>query len=61
MKGLYSIKQIAQATGYTSENIRRLEKIGIVKPVRDTSGRRLFCFEDIGKIIIYKNKFKKGA
>lgn len=56
MDGLYSIKHVAQSTGYTSDNIRRLEKIGVVKPVRDTTGRRLFCFGDIEKILAYKKK-----
>ncbi|GIO56763.1 transcriptional regulator [Paenibacillus sp. SSG-1] len=51
MSRQYSISEIAEQTGLTSDTLRYYEKIGLIpSPQRGPGGSRLYSQEDIGKI-----------
>ena len=58
-KNLLTIGLVARKLGISVEVIRWYELKGIVKPIRDSSGRRLFVHKDLEKINAYRRLPKK--
>ncbi len=52
---------LARATEFSAENIRVLEKNGVVRAQRDSNGRRLFTRRDIAVILSYKSMRRTGT
>lgn len=59
MKDFYSITQVSFTTGYSTQNIRALDAAGIIRPIRDSSGRRIFTDQDIQLIIKHRDNRQK--
>ena len=50
MKDYYKISEISKLYGIGTDSIRYYEKLGILKPRRDTNGYRLYNLKDIYKL-----------
>jgi DNA-binding transcriptional MerR regulator/methylmalonyl-CoA mutase cobalamin-binding subunit len=58
---MYSIKAVAQATGLTVETLRAWERrYGIVVPVRDAGGRRVYRAEDVLRLRRLREATERG-
>jgi DNA-binding transcriptional MerR regulator len=58
---MYSIKAVAQATGLTVETLRAWERrYGVVSPVRDASGRRVYRPEDVLRLRRLREATERG-
>ena len=47
---LYLIRSAADQAGVAPETVRNYCRQGLLNPIRDSSGRRLFTLEDIRRI-----------
>ncbi|PKQ10546.1 MAG: Cu(I)-responsive transcriptional regulator [Alphaproteobacteria bacterium HGW-Alphaproteobacteria-1] len=45
-----NISEVARETGLPAKTIRYYEEIGLIKPLRDTNGYRLFRVSDVHKL-----------
>jgi|APFre7841882724_1041349.scaffolds.fasta_scaffold00302_3 DNA-binding transcriptional MerR regulator/methylmalonyl-CoA mutase cobalamin-binding subunit len=58
---MYSIKAVARATGLTVETLRAWERrYGVVHPVRDGSGRRVYRPEDVLRLRRLREATERG-
>lgn len=58
---MYSIKAVAQATGLTVETLRAWERrYGVVTPVRDPAGRRVYRPEDVLRLRRLREATERG-
>jgi MerR family transcriptional regulator, light-induced transcriptional regulator len=58
---MYSIKAVAQATGLTVETLRAWERrYGVVSPVRDSNGRRVYRPEDVLRLRRLREGTERG-
>jgi len=58
---MYSIKAVAQATGLTVETLRAWERrYGVVTPVRDASGRRVYRPDDVLRLRRLREATERG-
>jgi DNA-binding transcriptional MerR regulator/methylmalonyl-CoA mutase cobalamin-binding subunit len=58
---MYSIKAVAQATGLTVETLRAWERrYGVVSPVRDGAGRRVYRPEDVLRLRRLREATERG-
>lgn len=53
---LFTVGSVALELGCSSEAIRMYERNGVIKPIRDSQGRRLLTEEDIQKITDHRSK-----
>jgi DNA-binding transcriptional MerR regulator len=60
MGKVYAIGSVAEETGYSRETIRLLEIRGVVRPERDTTGRRVFTESDMEKIREYRSRHRRA-
>ena len=47
---LYLIGEAAKQVGISSDTVRNYCRLGLLNPIQDSSGRRLFTREDVKKI-----------
>jgi DNA-binding transcriptional MerR regulator/methylmalonyl-CoA mutase cobalamin-binding subunit len=58
---MYSIKAVARATGLTVETLRAWERrYGVVSPVRDAAGRRVYGPEDVLRLRRLREATERG-
>ncbi|WP_101697039.1 MerR family transcriptional regulator [Clostridium minihomine] len=55
MKDYYKINEISKLYGIGVDSLRYYEKIGVLKPRRDTNGYRLYSLKDIYKLNIIRD------
>lgn len=55
MKDYYKINEISKLYGIGTDSLRYYEKIGVLKPKRDTNGYRLYSLKDIYKLNIIRD------
>lgn len=55
MKDYYKINEIARLYGIGVDSLRYYEKLGILKPRRDTNGYRLYNLKDMYKLNVIRD------
>lgn len=55
MKDYYKIGEISKMYGIGRDSLRYYEEIGILKPLRDTNGYRMYSMQDMWKLNIIKD------
>ena len=55
MKDYYKINEIAQLYGIGADSLRYYERLGILKPRRDTNGYRLYNLKDMYKLTVIRD------
>lgn len=55
MKNYYKINEISKLYGIGPDSLRYYEKLGILKPRRDTNGYRLYSLKDLYKLNIIRD------
>lgn len=55
MKDYYKISEISKLYGIGMDSLRYYEKLGIIKPHRDTNGYRLYNLKDMYKLTIIRD------
>ena len=60
MKNVYKIHEISQLYGIGVDSLRYYEKLGILKPRRDTNGYRLYQLKDLYKLNIIRDLRQLG-
>lgn len=61
MNELLTTGALARATGYSVENVRTLERRGVIRAQRDSNGRRLFSREHVAIIAAYRHAHMKAS
>lgn len=56
----YKISQLAKLSELTTVTIRHYDKIGLIKPIRSSSGYRLYTPVDLEKLTFIKNAKASG-
>ena len=49
-------KAMERATNLSGSYLRRLVKLGVIDPERDTTGRYLYTFEHLAKVSAYRER-----
>lgn len=56
----YKVNDVAKISGFTPATIRHYDKIGLLEPIRGSSGYRLFNKSDIEKLYFINNAKQAG-
>ena len=58
---LLTIRTAAREAGVSVDSVRNYERQGLIEPIRDSAGRRLFTWNDVDLIKrIYTENMAKG-